>query len=58
MLADICQYPPSRELAASMMRETQQVAHTLGIDSAYAPVKLLARAMEAGQGRLRMEACA
>ena len=113
-LADICQYPPSRELAASMMREAQQVAHKLGIefrvsldkriagaekvgrhktsmlqdieagrapeidalvgsvaelgrltqtptphiDSVYALVKLLARAMEAGQGRLRLEACA
>ncbi|MFC5497713.1 2-dehydropantoate 2-reductase [Caenimonas terrae] len=113
-LADICQYPPSRELAASMMREAQQVAHKLGIefrvtldkriagaekvgahktsmlqdieagrapeidalvgsvaelgrltgtptphiDSVYALVKLLARAMHAGQGRLRLEACA
>jgi 2-dehydropantoate 2-reductase len=113
-LADICQYPPSRELAACMMREAQEVAHKLGIefrvtldkriagaekvgkhktsmlqdieagrapeidalvgavaelgrltrtptphiDSVYALVKLLARAMEAGQGRLRLEACA
>ena len=113
-LADICQYPPSRELAASMMREAQAVAHKLGIafrvtldkriagaekvgahktsmlqdieagrapeidalvgsvaelgrltqtptphiDSVYALVKLLARAMEAGRGRLRIEACA
>jgi 2-dehydropantoate 2-reductase len=113
-LADICQYPPSRELAASMMREAQEVAHKLGIafrvtldkriagaekvgahktsmlqdieagrapeidalvgsvaelgrltqtptphlDSVYALVKLLARAMEAGQGRVRMQACA
>ena len=113
-LADICQYPPSRELAAAMMREAQEVAHKLGIefrvtldkriagaekvgrhktsmlqdieagrapeidalvgsvaelgrltqtptphiDSVYALVKLLARAMAAGQGRLRLEACA
>ena len=113
-LADICQYPPSRELAASMMREAQEVANKLGIefrvtldkriagaekvgqhktsmlqdieagrapeidalvgsvaelgrltqtptphiDSVYALVKLLARAMEAGQSRLRLEACA
>lgn len=113
-LQDICQYPPSRELAASMMREAQQVAQKLGIefrvtldkriagaekvgrhktsmlqdieagrapeidalvgsvaelgrltatptphiDSVYALVKLLARAMEAGQGRLRLQACA
>jgi 2-dehydropantoate 2-reductase len=113
-LVDICQYPPSRELAASMMREAQAVAHKLGIefrvtldkriagaekvgahktsmlqdieagrapeidalvgsvaelgrltqtptphiDSVYALVKLLARAMQAGQGRLRLEACA
>jgi 2-dehydropantoate 2-reductase len=113
-LQDICQYPPSRELAASMMREAQQVAQKLGIefrvtldkriagaekvgrhktsmlqdieagrapeidalvgsvaelgrltatptphiDSVYALVKLLARAMEAGHGRLRLQACA
>ncbi len=30
-LVDICRYPPSRELAAGMMREAQQVAHELGI---------------------------
>ena len=113
-LQDICRYPPSRALAASMMREAQEVAGKLGvefrvtldkriagaekvgqhktsmlqdieagrapeidalvgsvaelgrltrtptphIDSVYALVKLLARAMEAGQGRLRLEACA
>jgi 2-dehydropantoate 2-reductase len=113
-LSDICQYPPSRELAACMMREAQEVAHKLGIefrvtldkriagaekvgkhktsmlqdieagrapeidalvgsvaelgrltqtptphiDSVYALVKLLARAMEAGQSRLRLQACA
>ena len=110
-LAEICQYPPSRELAASMMREAQAVAHKLGIefrvtldkriagaekvgahktsmlqdveagrapeidalvgsvaelgrltqtptphiDAVYALVKLLARAMEAGHSRLRLE---
>ena len=113
-LEDICQYPPSRELAASMMREAQEVANKLGIefrvtldkriagaekvgrhktsmlqdieagrapeidalvgsvaelgrlthtptphiDTVYALVRLLARNMEAGQGRLRLEACA
>jgi 2-dehydropantoate 2-reductase len=30
-LAGICQYPPSRELAAAMMSEAQAVAHKLGI---------------------------
>jgi 2-dehydropantoate 2-reductase len=30
-LAGICQYPPSRELAAAMMTEAQTVAHKLGI---------------------------
>lgn len=30
-LVDICQYPPSRALAASMMREAQEVAGKLGI---------------------------
>jgi 2-dehydropantoate 2-reductase len=113
-LADICQYPPSRELAASMMREAQQVAQKLGIefrvtldkriagaekvgrhktsmlqdieagrapeidalvgsvaelgrltgtptphiDTVYALVKLLARSMEAGQGRVQLRPCA
>ena len=113
-LADICQYPPSRALAASMMREAQAVANKLGIefrlsldkriagaekvghhktsmlqdiesgrapeidalvgsvaelgrltetptphiDTVYALVKLLARSMQAGQGRVRLEACA
>jgi 2-dehydropantoate 2-reductase len=113
-LADICQYPPSRELAASMMGEAQAVAHKLGIefrvtldkriagaekvgrhktsmlqdieagrapeidalvgsvaelgrltgtptphiDTVYALVKLLARSMEAGQGRVQLRPCA
>jgi 2-dehydropantoate 2-reductase len=30
-LADICQFPPTRALAASMMAEAQAVAHKLGI---------------------------
>jgi 2-dehydropantoate 2-reductase len=30
-LAGICQYPPSRELAAAMMTEAQNIAHKLGI---------------------------
>jgi 2-dehydropantoate 2-reductase len=30
-LAGICQYPPSRALAAGMMTEAQEVAHKLGI---------------------------
>jgi 2-dehydropantoate 2-reductase len=30
-LADICQYPPTRQLAAAMMTEAQSVAHKLGI---------------------------
>jgi 2-dehydropantoate 2-reductase len=31
-LVDICQFPLTRELAASMMREAQAVAHKLGIE--------------------------
>ncbi|MGH8806001.1 MAG: 2-dehydropantoate 2-reductase, partial [Polaromonas sp.] len=31
-LMDICQYPLSRDLAANMMREAQEVAHKLGIE--------------------------
>ena len=31
-LVDICQYPPTRELAADMMREAQAVAAKLGIE--------------------------
>src|SRR6266478_7036585 len=30
-LVDICQYPPTRELAAAMMTEAQTIAHKLGI---------------------------
>jgi 2-dehydropantoate 2-reductase len=30
-LVDICQFPESRELAAKMMREAQEIAHKLGI---------------------------
>ncbi|MCC2676380.1 MAG: ketopantoate reductase [Ramlibacter sp.] len=111
-LVDICQYPLSRGLAASMMQEAQQVAEKLGIrfrvpldkriagaervghhktsmlqdieagrapeidalvgsvaelarltqtptphiDTVYALMKLLAKNMEAGQARVRMQA--
>jgi 2-dehydropantoate 2-reductase len=30
-LVDICQFPPSRELAARMMRETQRIGEQLGV---------------------------
>ena len=31
-LVDICQFPPSRQLATEMMTEAQEVAHNLGVD--------------------------
>ncbi|MCY7318795.1 MAG: 2-dehydropantoate 2-reductase, partial [Ramlibacter sp.] len=53
-LADICQYPPSRELAASMMREAQQVAHKLGIEFRVTLDKRIAGAETGGQHKTSM----
>jgi 2-dehydropantoate 2-reductase len=53
-LADICQYPPSRELAASMMREAQEVAHKLGIEFRVTLDKRIAGAEKVGAHKTSM----
>ena len=53
-LADICQYPPSRELAASMMREAQQVAGKLGIEFRVTLDKRIAGAEKVGAHKTSM----
>ena len=51
---------PEIDALVGSVAELGRLTHTPTphIDSVYALVKLLARAMEAGQGRLRLEACA
>jgi 2-dehydropantoate 2-reductase len=53
-LADICQYPPSRELAASMMREAQEVANKLGIEFRVTLDKRIAGAEKVGEHKTSM----
>jgi 2-dehydropantoate 2-reductase len=53
-LVDICQYPPSRELAASMMREAQAVAHKLGIEFRVSLEKRIAGAERVGKHKTSM----
>lgn len=53
-LADICQYPLSRELAASMMREAQEVAHKLGIEFRVTLEKRIAGAEKVGKHKTSM----
>jgi 2-dehydropantoate 2-reductase len=53
-LVDICQYPPSRELAASMMREAQAVAHKLGIEFRVTLEKRIAGAEKVGKHKTSM----
>jgi len=53
-LADICQYPLSRELAASMMREAQEVAHKLGIEFRVTLEKRIAGAEKVGRHKTSM----
>ena len=53
-LVDICQYPPSRELAASMMREAQSVAHKLGIEFRVSLEKRIAGAEKVGKHKTSM----
>jgi 2-dehydropantoate 2-reductase len=53
-LADICQYPPSRELAAAMMREAQTVAHKLGIEFRVSLDKRIAGAEKVGKHKTSM----
>ena len=53
-LVDICQYPPSRDLAAAMMRETQAVAHKLGIEFRVSLDKRIAGAEKVGKHKTSM----
>ena len=53
-LVDICQFPPSRELAATMMREAQAVAHKLGIEFRVPLEKRIAGAEKVGRHKTSM----
>ena len=53
-LVDICQYPPSRELAANMMREAQAVAGKLGIEFRVTLDKRIAGAEKVGKHKTSM----
>jgi 2-dehydropantoate 2-reductase len=53
-LIDICQFPPSRELAANMMREAQAIAHKLGIEFRVPLEKRIAGAEKVGKHKTSM----
>ena len=53
-LADICQYPLTRELAAAMMTEAQAVAHKLGIEFRVSIEKRIAGAESVGKHKTSM----
>ena len=53
-LVDICQYPLTRELAASMMREAQAVANKLGIEFRVSLEKRIAGAEKVGKHKTSM----
>ena len=53
-LVDICQYPPSRNLAAAMMREAQAVASKLGIEFRVSLEKRIAGAEKVGKHKTSM----
>jgi len=53
-LADICRYPVSRELAASMMREAQEVAERLGAHFRVPLEKRIAGAEKVGRHKTSM----
>ena len=53
-LVDICQYPLSRELAANMMREAQDIAHKLGIEFRVTLEKRIAGAEKVGKHKTSM----
>jgi 2-dehydropantoate 2-reductase len=53
-LVDICQYPLSRELAASMMREAQEIATKLGIEFRVTLEKRIAGAEKVGKHKTSM----
>src|SRR5436853_6575651 len=53
-LADICQFPATRELAAAMMSEAQTIAHKLGIVFRVSLEKRIAGAERVGQHNTSM----
>jgi len=53
-LEDICRYPPTRELAANMMREAQAVAEKLGVDFKVSLDKRIAAAAAVGAHKTSM----
>jgi 2-dehydropantoate 2-reductase len=53
-LVDICQFPATRELAASMMREAQAIAHKLGIEFRVPLEKRIAGAEKVGKHKTSM----
>ena len=53
-LVDICQYPPSRDLAAAMMTEAQTVAGKLGISFRVSIDKRIAGAEKVGKHKTSM----
>jgi 2-dehydropantoate 2-reductase len=53
-LVDICQYPPSRALAESLMEEAQAVANTLGITLRVSIEKRIAGAENVGKHKTSM----
>ena len=53
-LVDICQYNPTRELAAAMMTEAQTVAHKLGITFRVGLEKRIAGAEKVGKHKTSM----
>lgn len=53
-LVDICQFPLTRELAAAMMREAQDVAHQLGIAFRVSLEKRIAGAERVGKHKTSM----
>jgi 2-dehydropantoate 2-reductase len=53
-LVDICQYPPTRDLAAAMMSEAQEVANKLGISFRVSIDKRIAGAEKVGKHKTSM----
>jgi 2-dehydropantoate 2-reductase len=53
-LAGICQYPPSRAIAAAMMGEAQSVAHQLGVKFRVSLEKRIAGAEKVGHHKTSM----
>jgi 2-dehydropantoate 2-reductase len=53
-LAGICQYPPSRDLAAAMMTEAQDIAHKLGVTFRVPLEKRIAGAEKVGHHKTSM----